>query len=40
MGLYAVGEATEKPFTNIVVVYMAIKSGLNSAYMDMTALCN
>lgn len=38
--LNAVGEATEKPFTNLVVVYMAIKSGLNSAYIDMTALCN
>lgn len=38
--LNAVGEATEKPFTNLVVVYMPIKSGLNSAYIDMTALCN
>lgn len=38
--LNAVGEASEKPFTNLVVVYMAIKSGLNSAYIDMTALCN
>lgn len=38
--LNAVGEATEKPFTNLVVVYMPIKSGLNSAYIDMAALCN
>lgn len=38
--LNAVGEATEKPFTNLVVVYMPIKSGLNRAYIDMTALCN
>ena len=38
--LNAVGEATEKPFTNLVVVYMPIKSGLNNAYKDLTALCN
>lgn len=38
--LNAVGEATEKPFTNLVVVYMPIKSGLNSAYIDIIALCN
>lgn len=38
--LNTVGEATEKPFTNLAVVYMSIKSGLNSAYIDMTALCN
>lgn len=38
--LNEVGEATEKPFSNLVVVYMPIKSGLKSAYIDMAALCN
>lgn len=38
--LNSVGEVTEKPFTNPAVVYMPIKSGLDSAYIDMTALCN
>lgn len=36
----AVGEATEQPFTNLVVVFMPIKSGLYSAYIDMAALWN
>lgn len=38
--LNGVREVTEKPFTNLVVVYMPIKSGLHSVDTDMTALCN
>lgn len=38
--LNAVREVTEKPFTDLVVVYMPIKSGLHSNDTDMTALCN
>lgn len=38
--LNAVREVTDNPFTNLVVVYMPIKSGLNSDDTDMTALCN
>jgi len=38
--LNAVGEATEEPFINLVVVYMAVKSGFDNVYIDTTALYN
>lgn len=38
--LNAVGEASEKPFMNLVVVYMPINSALNRVYIDMPAMFN